>query len=123
LTEILFKDLSFSIVGAAMEVHKVLGPAFLEIVYQRALAYEFLLRDITFEEQKLLPVDYKGQRIGDYKADFVVDGKIIVEIKVATTLTNAHEAQALNYLAATGYRLAILLNFGTSSLQQKRVVK
>jgi GxxExxY protein len=123
LTEILFEDLSFSIVGVAMEVHKVLGPAFLEIVYQRALAYKLLLRGILFEEQKLLPVDYKGQRIDDYKADFVVDGKIIVEIKVTTTLTNAHEAQALNYLAATGYRLAILLNFGTSSLQQKRVVK
>jgi GxxExxY protein len=76
LTEILFKDISFAIVGAAMEVHKVLGPTFLEIVYQRALAYEFLLRGIAFEEQKLLPVGYKGQRIGDYKADFVVDAKL-----------------------------------------------
>jgi GxxExxY protein len=79
MAEILFKELSFAIIGAAMEVHNHLGPAFLEAVYQNALAYELALRGIPFEEQKVLPVYYKGQLVGEYKADFVVDGKIILE--------------------------------------------
>jgi len=123
MTEILYKELSFAIVGAAMEVHKVLGGGFLEAVYQAALAHEFRLRNIPFEEQKHLPVYYKGVLVGEYIADFVIDEKIIVEIKAVSDLNSAHEAQALNYLAATGLRLALLLNFGRSSLQQKRLVK
>ncbi len=123
MAEIIFKELSFAIVGAAMEAHKMLGAAFLEAVYQRALAHEFTLRKIPFEEQKLLPVHYKGQFVGEYRADFVVDGKIIVEIKATSAITGEHESQALNYLAATGYRLAIIINFGAESLQHKRIVK
>ncbi len=123
MAEIIFKELSFAIVGAAMEVHNQLGPAFLEAVYQKALAYEFTLRGILFEEQKVLPVHYKGQLVGEYKADFVVDGKIIIEIKSVSALAKAHEAQALHYLAATGLQLAIILNFGAPSLQYKRIVK
>jgi len=123
MAEILFKELSFAIIGAAMEVHNQLGPAFLEAVYQKALAYELALRGIPFEEQKILPVYYKGQLVGEYKADFVVDGKIIIEIKSVTSLAKAHEAQALHYLAATGLQLAIILNFGAPSLQYKRIVK
>ena len=123
MAEILYKELSFAIVGAAIEVHKAMGGAFLEAVYQRALAYELTLRKIPFEQQKLLPVYYKGQLVGEYRADFVVDGKIIVEIKAASAITGEHESQALNYLAATGYRLAIILNFGAASLQHKRIVK
>jgi GxxExxY protein len=123
MAEILYKELSFAIVGAAMEVHKSLGGAFLEAVYQRALAYELTLRGIPFEQQKLLPVYYKGQLVGEYRADFVVAGTIIIEIKAASAITSEHESQALNYLAATGYRLAIILNFGAASLQHKRIVK
>jgi len=123
MTEILFKELSFAIIGAAMDVHNQLGPAFLEAVYQKALAYEFALRDIPFEEQKVLPVFYKGQLVGEYKADFVVDGKIIIEIKSVSALAKAHEAQASHYLAATGLQLAIIVNFGSPSLQYKRIVK
>src|SRR3989338_8607071 len=123
MTEILFKELSYAIVGAAMEVHNQLGPAFLEAVYQKALAYEFALRGIPFEEQKSLPVYYKGQLIGEYKADFVVDGKIIIEIKSVSTPAKAHEAQALHYLAATGLQLALILNFGTPSLQHQRIAR
>ena len=123
MAEILYKELSFAIVGAAIEVHKSLGGAFLEAVYQRALAYELTLRKIPFEEQKLLPVFYKGQLVGEYRADFVVAGTIIIEIKAASAITSEHESQALNYLAATGYRLAIILNFGATSLQHKRIVK
>lgn len=104
-------------------MHKILGPGFLEAVYQAALAHELRLRGIPFEEQVRLPVHYKGVLVGEYVADFVIDGKIILEIKSVSALNPAHEAQAHNYLAATGYRLAILLNFGSSSLQQKRIVK
>jgi GxxExxY protein len=110
-------------VGAAMEVHRTLGPGFLEAVYEAALAHEFTLRGIPFERQKELPVYYKGQLVGHYVADFVIDGQIILELKAVSALTKAHEAQAHNYLAATGLRLAILINFGAESLQQKRIVR
>jgi GxxExxY protein len=123
MTDILYKELSYAIVGAAMEVHRILGPGFLEAVYQTALTHELKLRGIPYEEQKYLPVSYKGILVGDYIADFVIDGKIIVEIKAISAFNLNHEAQALNYLAATGFRLALLLNFGSKSLQQKRMVK
>jgi GxxExxY protein len=123
MAEILFKELSYVIIGAAMEVHRILGPGFLEAVYETALAHELTLRGIRFEAQKRLPVYYKGQLVGDYVADFVVEDQIILEIKAVSALTAAHEAQAHNYLTATGLRLAILLNFGATSLQQKRIVR
>ena len=123
MTEILHKELSYAIVGAAMEVHRELGPAFLEAVYQKALACEFAQRDIPYEEQKLLPVFYKQPLVGDYKADFVIDGKIIAEIKSLSVLNATHQAQALHYLAATGMQLAILINFGAPTLEMKRVVR
>jgi GxxExxY protein len=123
MTEILFKGLSFKVVGAAMEVHRLLGPGFLESVYQSSLEHEFELQGITFKQQKRLTVKYKDIVVGDYIADFVIDEKIIVEIKAVSNLNSSHQAQALNYLAATGYKLAILLNFGATSLQQRRVVR
>jgi GxxExxY protein len=82
MTEILFKELSFAVIGAAMEVHKILGPGFLEAIYQAALEKELMLRGIPFQRQFELPVRYKGDLIGTYKADLVIDGKIIIEIKV-----------------------------------------
>lgn len=81
------------------------------------------MRNIPFEEQVRLPVIYKGLLVGDYIADFVIDGKIILEIKSVTTLNDTHKAQAINYLAVTGFELAILLNFGESSLKQERLVR
>jgi GxxExxY protein len=123
VTEILFKELSYKIIGAAMEVHRTLGPGFLEAVYEAALAHELALQDIPFERQKDLPVTYKGQPVGHYVADFVMDGEVVVELKAVSMLTKAHQAQAHNYLAATGLRLAILINFGAESLQQKRIVR
>jgi len=123
MTKILFKELSYKIIGAAMEVHRILGPGFLEAVYEGALAHELTLRGIPFERQRELPVYYKGQLVGHYVADFVIDGQIILELKAVSALTKAHEAQAHNYLAATCLRLAILLNFGAESLQQKRIVR
>ena len=123
MTEILFKELSFAIIGAAMEVHKILGPGFLESVYQAALEKELILRRIPFCNQVELPITYKGDLIGVYKADLVVDDKIIVEIKGISRLNSSHSAQALHYLAATGLELAILINFGMSSLEYHRVIK
>ncbi|HLF03107.1 MAG TPA: GxxExxY protein [Anaerolineales bacterium] len=123
MTEILFKELSFAIIGAAIEVHKQLGPGFLEAVYLKALIYELTLRGISVEEEKALPIYYKGQLIGEYKADLVIDGKIILEPKAVSAITKAHEAQALHYLTATGLQLAIIINFGAGSLQQKRIVR
>ncbi len=106
-----------------MEVHRELGPGFLEAVYQKALVCELTQRGIPFEEQKLLPVYYKDQLVGDYKADFVIDGRIILELKAVSALSTVHEAQALHYLVATKMQLAILINFGASSLQTKRIVR
>ena len=123
MTEIVYKELSYRLVGAAMEVHRILGPGYLEIVYQRALAQELTLRGIPFEQSKRLPVTYKGVPVGNYKADMVIEEKINVELKGVSTLHPRHHAQALNYLAATGFRLAILLNFGADSLQNIRVLR
>jgi GxxExxY protein len=123
MPELLYKELTFAVIGAAMEVHKILGPGFLEAVYQSALARELTLRDIPFEQQVRLPVTYKDTLVGDYVADFVIDGKLIVEIKASSQLDKAHQAQSMHYLAATGLRLALLINFGASSLEYKRIIK
>ena len=123
MAEILFKALSFAIIGAAMEVHQILGPGLLESVYQAALEKELKLRGIPFQHQVELPVSYKGDLIGVYRADLVVDEKIIIEIKGISRLNASHEAQAIHYLALTGLQLAILINFGIGSLESRRVVK
>ena len=117
---LLYKDLTYAIIGAAMEVHQILGSGFLEAVYEVALAVEFGTRDVLYERQKRLQVSYKGQVVGDYVADFVVDGKVIVELKAVKMLTKVHEAQLINYLKATDIRVGLLINFGTSSLEHKR---
>lgn len=123
MADILYKSLSFAIIGAAMEVHNILGPGFLEAVYQTALEKELTLRGILYQHQVELPVRYKGDVVGVYKADLVVDEKVIVEVKGISKLNASHNAQALHYLAATGLELAILINFGMSSLEYRRVVK
>jgi GxxExxY protein len=121
--QIIYPELSYAVVGAAMEVHRCLGSGFLESVYQNALAQEFDFRRIQYEGYKRLSVQYKGVSIGEFVADFVVEDKIIVELKAVDALHPKHAAQARNYLAATGLRLAILLNFGVTSLEQQRVVR
>ena len=123
MAEILFKELSYKIVGAAMEVHRTLGPGFLESVYATALAIELTSRGITFERKKSLPVYYKGQIVGEYEANFVVESQIILELKAVLKMVAALKAQALHYLTATGLKLAILLNFGAASLEQERIVR
>jgi GxxExxY protein len=123
MSELLYGDLCFQVVGAAMEVHRVLGPGFLEAVYESALAHELQLRNIPFRRQVGIEVTYKDLAIGEYRIDMLVDEKIVLEIKAVSTLTAAHEAQAHHYLAATGLRLALLLNFGSSSLRFRRMIR
>lgn len=122
MTELLYKELTFAVIGAAMEVHRILEPGFLEAVNQGALERELALRKIPFERKVKLPVVYKDVFVGEYEADLVVDQKL-VEIKAVTNFNSQHQAQAMHYLAATGYRLALLINFGTGSLQHRRVIK
>jgi GxxExxY protein len=111
------------VIGAAMEVHRILGPGFLEAVYQVALERELNMRSILFEKQVKLPVIHKDVIVGEYFADFLIDGKLIVEIKAVSNFHSQHQAQTIHYLAATGCRLALLLNFGTGSLEHRRVIK
>jgi GxxExxY protein len=115
-------DVTAKVIGAAMEVHRVLGPGFLEGVYEEALAVEMVIQKIPFERQKALDVYYKGRPVKQFICDMVVDGKILVELKSAKGLSDADLSQVLNYLKATGLGLGLLVNFGTPSLQFKRVV-
>lgn len=114
---------TYVIIGAAMEVHRQLGHGFLEAVYQEALAKELKLRNIPFEREVDLVISYKGEPlVSKYRADFICFGEVILELKAASRLTSADEAQVINYLKATGFHRALLINFGTSSLQYERKV-
>src|SRR5436190_1435243 len=115
---------SHAIIGAAMEVHRELGRGFLELVYQTALALEFQDRGIPFKGQVELPVRYKGRLLTcGYRADFVCFEDFLLEIKAIARLTSADDAQLLNELKATGYERGLLLNFGSRSLEVKRLVR
>ncbi len=118
------KDMqTYTIIGAAMAVHSTLGSGFLESVYQEALEIEFQIRNIPFEREKVLPVTYRDKILKSvFKADFVCFGTVIVELKALQHLSGAEEAQIINYLKASSLQKAILFNFGTSSLQHKRLV-
>ena len=121
--EVLFKKESYSIIGAAMEVHRTLGKGFLESVYQESLGLEFKKRQIPFSREQILELFYKEDKLSKYfVADFICFDKIILELKSVSGLTSEHEAQVFNYLKATQMNLALLINFGSSSLQYKRIV-
>jgi len=120
---IILSEESYAIIGAAQEVHRILGDGFLEPVYQEALGLEFQARNIPFEKEKALTITYKGQQLEKkYQADFVCYEKIIVELKAVSIVNSHHESQLLNYLNATGYKLGLLVNYGESSLVFKRLV-
>ena len=121
--ELLHRDLCYAIVGAAMEVHRELGPGLLESVYHRALASELTARHLAFQAERRVSVLYKNQIVGEFDIDLLVEKKVVVELKAVAQLNQAHQAQAINYLAATGLELALLLNFGEPSLRYKRIVR
>ena len=120
--DLVHNELTRAIIGAAMEVHSNLGPGFLESVYEAAMAIEFNLCNVPYERQKAIPVMYKGEIAKDFFCDFLVDGKVLVELKALKAITNVEEAQVLNYLKATGLNVGLLINFGEQSLRYKRLV-
>jgi GxxExxY protein len=114
---------TYSIIGAAMEVHRELGHGFLEAVYQEALAVELASRKISFQREVPLQVKYKNQPlIRGYKADFICLGEILVELKAIEHLGDSEKAQVINYLNATKFTRALLINFGSPSLEYQRIV-
>ena len=125
MTELLLKNEVFAIIGAAIQVHKELGPGFLEAIYQEALEIELVSRELPFEAQEPLVIFYKKRRLKkEYVADLVCYGQIIVEIKALDRLSGKEESQILNYLKATGLRVGVLINFGSSGkLEWKRYVR
>ena len=123
MEELVFKDKTFAIVGCCMEVHKTLGSGYLEAVYQEALAWELEAAGVLFEREKAIDISYKGKILQKkYFADFLCFDEVIVETKALSGLAPEHYAQVLNYLKATGKKVGLLVNFGSSSLQWKRLV-
>jgi len=118
-------EVSQAIIGAAIEVHRALGPGLLESAYEQCLSHEFSLRQIPFERQKPLHVDYKGTRLDcGYRLDFLVAGVVVVEVKAIEALLPIHQAQLLSYLKLGGWKLGLLINFHVPLLREgiKRVV-
>ncbi len=113
-----------AIIGAAMEVHRELGCGFLEAIYQEAMAIELALRSVPFAREEPLRVEYKGKPLATaYRADFVCFESVLVELKALQKLSTGDEAQVLNYLKATGHQIGLLLNFGSQSLEFKRLIR
>jgi len=120
---LLFKEECYAIIGACMKVHSKLGSGFLEAVYQEALAIEFDKQNIPYSREQGLVIHYDGMPLNKkYTADFICYGKIILETKAARSLTEIDEAQTINYLKATNFRLGLLVNFGQPNLKYKRLV-
>ena len=116
------RDLTGKIIGCAMEVHRVLGNGFQEVIYQRAMAVEMTARGLEFSREHEMAIHYKGVDIGTRRVDFFVAGRVMVELKALILLEDVHLAQAKNYLEAYGLATGLLLNFGSRSLDAKRVM-
>jgi GxxExxY protein len=124
MSEILYKEESYRIIGICMDVHNNLGPGFLEIVYKDALEYEFRKADIFFEREKEYQVKYKEIFLPHkFYADFVVFNKIILEIKAVSAMDDAFTAMAINYLTVSQNKLALIVNFCEHKLNYKRIIK
>jgi GxxExxY protein len=117
-----YSELTSKIIGAAMSVHSALGNGFQEVIYQRALDIEMADRGLSFSREQEMPIYYKNKQIGTRRVDFLVEGIISVELKALTQLEDVHLAQAINYLEAYDLEVGLLINFGSKSLQYKRIV-
>lgn len=115
-------EITYAINGAVFEVSRVLGPGFLEKVYENALLVELKDRGLDAENQVPIKVGYKGKIVGEYVADVIVEEKVIIEIKTVEKLDRVHEAQVLNYLNATGIQVGLLVNFKRPKAEVKRLV-
>jgi GxxExxY protein len=120
--KLIYKELTREILNAAFEVHNTLGCGFLEKVYENALVSELKKRIIKFTAQKEIKVYYKSEEIGVYYADVTIEDKIILEIKTVEKIIKFHEAQLLNYLKASNYRVGMILNFANTKLEYKRLI-
>lgn len=118
----LYKELSYALVGAAIDVHKELGCGFLEKVYENALCVRLTELKIPFQRQAQMQITYHRTEIGHYVADIIVDEKIIIELKTVRKFELVHEAQILNYLKASGLRVGYLLNFANTTLGHRRLI-
>lgn len=121
MTEYKFKEITEKIIGSAMKVHAALSNGFQEVIYQRALEIEMNDAGLNFAREFSMPVYYKNQQIGERRVDFFVEEKIMVELKAIIQLENVHLAQAKNYLEAYNVQVGLLINFGSTSLQFKRL--
>ena len=117
-----YKELTGRILRALVEVHRNLGPGHYEEVYQRASSYEFALQRLKFQEQLLVRIKYKGKVAKDLRLDFMVEDKVVVELKAKKELNNMDKAQVLAYLRATGKKVGLLVNFGKEKIEIKRFV-
>lgn len=122
--ELKHKDITEKIIGASFEVHSFLGNGFQEVIYQRALAFEMSKKGLSFSREIEQPIYYKEltEPIGTRRADFLVEGKVLVELKAIINMEDVHTAQLLNYLRAYKIEVGLLINFGSKSLQFKRLV-
>ncbi len=110
------------IIGAALEVHKHLGPGFVESIYHRALLHELNLRSLFAETEQQIDIHYKDQIVGKHRLDIIVEKTVVVEVKAVNAIADVHMAQALSYLKATNLELALLFNFGQPQLSWKRLI-
>ena len=120
-TELRHREITDVIIAAAIAVHRELGPGFLESIYEQALAVEFALRGIAFVRQKPIPLFYRDHQIGEHRLDFLVEDKIVVELKAVEALENVHFAIVRSYLKAAGLADGLIVNFSTMPLTVRRV--
>lgn len=117
-----YSKLTGSVIGAAMQVHSELGNGFPEVIYQRSLTLELQSKSINYQREESMPLFYKGQNVGSRRADFIIDEKVLVELKAVSELTETHYNQVLNYLTAFELEIGLLINFGENSLRFKRFI-
>jgi GxxExxY protein len=121
MEDFIYKELTEKIIGVAMEVYRVLGPGFLESIYDNAMANELARKDIKIDRQKRINVNYKSSFVGEHVLDALAENAVVIEYKAVKDLDPVHEAQIISYLKATGYKVGLLFNFSKESLEFKRI--